>query len=82
MPPPATLLITTKTATPGILVLGPSIHTSWLAPVKGPMQLARAKATTLGARQGRDIQIDFFQKWVYVWIGQMLLAPLFSDSIF
>jgi hypothetical protein len=78
----AVLLVAAEAATPGFLVRGPGLHTTRLAFVKSPVQPAGAKDTTGFAHDFGKVQIDFLQKWIYLWIGQVSLAPAFSDSVF
>ena len=78
----AVLLVAAKAATPGLLVLGPNVHAPRLSLVESPVQRAEAEHTTGFAHDFGKVEIDFFQKLIYLWISQMVLAPAFSDSIF
>jgi hypothetical protein len=82
MPSAAVPLVAAEAATPGQFVVGPSVHAPRLSLVESPVQRAAAEDTTGLVHDFGKVQIDFSQKWVYLWIGQMVPAPAFSDSIF
>ena len=74
MPSPAVPLVAAEAKTP--LPRGAATR---LALIFAPVQLAPAVATELLMRLFGHIGIDFFQQLVYVWICQMVVAPIFSD---